>query len=156
LNNAPDSFGKKEFRLGSQVVLCDREATIAAYKKTPLGGADECSCIYCKNFAQLRDKAYPIEFLAVLDQLGIDWKKETEVYELGAGRKGTDRLYGGWFDFVGEAVTGVEETIVGLVPEGFTFRFEKSSLVSSAMPPGKTLQVCFNTYLSWVLPEDPE
>jgi len=78
----------------------DRTATIAAYARIERGGSDTCSCNGCRNFVAARDKVYPSEFIALLSSLGIDSRKDGEVYhnaQLSPGRHD----YGGWFHFVG-------------------------------------------------------
>jgi hypothetical protein len=78
----------------------DRTATIAAYARIVRGGSDACSCNGCRNFVAARDKVYPSEFIALLCSLGIDSRKDGEVYhnaQLAPGRHD----YGGWFHFVG-------------------------------------------------------
>jgi hypothetical protein len=78
----------------------DRTATIDAYARIERGGSDTCSCIGCRNFVAARDNVYPSEFIALLNSLGIDSRKDGEVYhnaQLSPGRHD----YGGWFHFVG-------------------------------------------------------
>jgi hypothetical protein len=78
----------------------DRDATILAYGRAELGGADTCNCVTCRNFRVARAQAFPLQFLALLDEWGIDSRKDGEVYYL--GRLGPGRhCYGGWFHFVG-------------------------------------------------------
>ena len=79
----------------------DRDATAKAYAETPLGGADTCDCAWCRNFRLARDAVFPPAFLALLDDLGIDARKDGEVYA--CGMLGENRhFYGGWFHFVGQ------------------------------------------------------
>jgi len=78
----------------------DRAATILAYGRTERGGADTCDCAGCRNFRVARAEAFPTEFLALLDKLGVDPRKDAEVYHnarLAPGRHD----YGGWYHFVG-------------------------------------------------------
>jgi hypothetical protein len=70
-----------EALFGDQTVRYDREATAAIYGTLEHGDADECGCIYCKNFAVQRDLVYPASFKSVLEQLGIDFNKEGEIFE---------------------------------------------------------------------------
>ena len=78
----------------------DRDSTILAYRRTACGGADTCNCAGCRNFRLARAASLPTEFLALLDTLGIDSRKDAEVYHnarLAPGRHD----YGGWYHFVG-------------------------------------------------------
>ena len=79
----------------------DRDATIAAYAETELGASDYlCDCSGCRNFRLARAQVFPGGFLALLDRLGIDPLKESEVFQyarLAPGR----HSYGGWYHFIG-------------------------------------------------------
>jgi hypothetical protein len=81
--------------IGDQQLRFDREATVIAYSEMRRGDADHCTCTACRNFALLRDKAYPGTFRSLLNQLGIDARKEGEAVHYGP--KGDLHFYGGWF-----------------------------------------------------------
>ena len=93
-------FGKATFN-------ADVRATAEAYALAPAGGADECSCVWCRNFRLARGAAYPPAFVAFLAELGIDANKEGEVWSGGSQKPG-HHSYGGWFHFVGQ-LDGEEE-----------------------------------------------
>jgi hypothetical protein len=94
-----ETFGEWKFTI-------DREATLRAYAQAKAGGADSCSCNGCRNFRLARERAFPRDFLLLLERLGIDPCKDGEVYLLGRDGPG-GQPYGGWFHFVGELhVTG--------------------------------------------------
>src|SRR5262245_30546210 len=80
---------------GQWKYTADREATILAYGRTERGRADTCDCAGCRNFRVARAACFPARFLALLDELGIDPRKDAEVYHNGGGS------YGGWYHFVG-------------------------------------------------------
>lgn len=85
---------------GQWKYTADRDATILAYGRTERGGADTCNCADCRNFSVARADSFPAEFLALLVELGIDPRKDAEVYHnarLAPGR----HCYGGWYHFVG-------------------------------------------------------
>jgi len=72
---------KNELYVGQQKILFDREATAALYRHTIMvPGADQCSCIPCKNFAAQRGTGFPEEFRQFLNELGADPLKEWEVF----------------------------------------------------------------------------
>jgi hypothetical protein len=78
----------------------DRDATILAYGRTDCGGADTCDCAGCRYFRVARADVFRAEFLALLDKLGVDPRKDAEVFHyarLAPGRHD----YGGWYHFVG-------------------------------------------------------
>ena len=138
-----------ELRIGDQLIRFDREATVAAYSQVPQGDANRCPCSGCRNFALLRDKAYPDDFQAFLTTLGIDVNKEGEAFSYGP--KGQGHYYGGWFYFVGE----LEETSERLVDSDGDFQYFVGT--SFPRPPeifGKTVSaVEFTTLIPWVLEE---
>lgn len=137
-----------ELRLGDQLIEYDQELTIAAYRDILVGGADECGCDDCRNFAAQRGSVYPEQFLALLDQLGIDARKEGEVYE--CDKNASDmHLYGGWFYFVGRLVVPGEY----LVEAGpFSYHFATSFPQPPEPFAGRpVLTVEFYTRLPWLL-----
>lgn len=96
----------EQLQAGDQTVRYDRQRTLDAYRSITNGGAENCGCLHCRNFAAQRDRAYPMSFRRMLESLGISVEKEGEVYECG----GDDslRLYGGWFYFAGQVVKAGE------------------------------------------------
>jgi hypothetical protein len=88
------------FRLGDQTFNFDKSATKAAYALLEGGYTDWCGCDPCRNFALQRTTAYPPEFRALLDRLGVDTMNEGEAFEYGPEPSGK-HLYGGWFYFIG-------------------------------------------------------
>jgi hypothetical protein len=143
-----------ELQFGDQTVRYDREATAAIYATLKHGGAEECGCVFCRNFAAQRSLIYPASFRALLEQLGIDPDKEQEAFEYGPVEDGC-HLYGGWFYFVGEMVVADERN--SSVPDAHQFEFFFTSVGPDAPEfrgrPRLTLE--FTTHLKWVLPESP-
>ena len=86
--------------LGQSKYTADRDATILAYGRTERGGADTCNCAGCRNFRLARAESFPTEFLALFDKLGIDPRKDAEVYHNARVAPGRHD-YGGWYHFVG-------------------------------------------------------
>jgi hypothetical protein len=78
----------------------DRETTVLAYKKAEPGAADMCDCASCRNFVLARALVFPVEFLGLLDQLGIDPHKDAELYSRPHSAQGFQEC-AGWFHFVG-------------------------------------------------------
>jgi hypothetical protein len=87
------TFGEWEF-------TCDALATREAYALAEAGGSDTCACAYCRNFRLVRDRVYPAAFVAFLGSLGMDPRKDGEVYHNGEIESGKHH-YAGWFHFVG-------------------------------------------------------
>lgn len=104
------TFGDWEF-------ACDRDATIAAYSRAELGGSGTCSCNGCRNFSAARSQVFPPAFLFLLESLGIDSRKDSEVYRMAQLAPGR-HVYGGWFHFVGTLDRTGDFPVVALA-EGF-------------------------------------
>lgn len=79
----------------------DRAATEAAYSAAPTGGTEECGCETCRNYALVRERVLPQEFVSFLRSVGIDPCKEAEAYHNARMSRGVHH-YGGWYHFVGE------------------------------------------------------
>jgi len=117
-----------ELRVGDQLIRFDRDATISMYWKVAEGDANSCACSGCRNFAQLRSKAYPAGFRDLLATLGIDSSKESEaVYH---GPKGDQHFYDVRFWFVGQLIETGERS----VKIGDEFQY----WIGTAVPPGST------------------
>jgi hypothetical protein len=141
-----------EMRVGDQTIRCDRNRTQYVYSTIEKGGADECGCIYCQNFAAQRDSAYPDSFKLLLDRLGIDPAKEGEAYEIGP-IDGGKFSYGGWLYFTGEMIeAGTKNTTL----DAFEFWFTTKCPDAPAFHGGPLLAVEFLTAINWVLAVRPE
>jgi hypothetical protein len=77
------------------------EETQRIYAKIRSGGADTCNCLPCRNYRLVRDEAYPPKFHALLDELGVDYRKELEVC-FGVPLPNGLHFYDGWFCLVGK------------------------------------------------------
>lgn len=141
-----------EVRIGDQTIRYDREATAAAYASLEQGLAEECDCIFCKNFAAQRNLVYPASFRALLDRLGIDPNKEGEAFEHGPVEDGC-HLYGGWFYLVGEMVAWGERKTSAADSHQFEFFFTSIGPNVPAFRGGPRLTLEFETHVKWVLAE---
>jgi len=143
-----------QIQLGDQTIRHDRERTKAAYSTMERGDAERCGCAYCLNFATQREAVYPQTFRQLLNQLGIDFAKEGEVYECGL-LDGKLRGYGGWFYFAGE-LTAPGERLTD-ADSGFQYWVASAErLPTPAADFGKSvLAVQFFTKLPWVVAERP-
>jgi hypothetical protein len=143
-----------ELRIGDQLVRYDRELTLHAYAQIEKGGAEECGCSHCKNFAAQRALAYPGSIPVLLEKLGIDLNKEGEVYEVYA--EGRTVHYGGWFYFSGQLIAAGK--YLG-TESGTDFQFH---LVDARYLPkpsvnfgDQVLAIDFTTTLPWILEGEP-
>jgi hypothetical protein len=70
------------------------------YNHVPIGGPEACGCSHCRNFAAARCQIYPAEVLSLFEELGTDFSKESEVYQMDRLESGL-HLFDGWFHCVG-------------------------------------------------------
>lgn len=83
----------------------DFTRTSEVYKNVEKGSPEGCGCNDCKNFVAIREIIYPQEFKNLLLDLGIDYKKESEIYHMAKLDNGLHH-YGGWFHFKGKMIEG--------------------------------------------------
>jgi hypothetical protein len=86
-------------------IQCDSDATREAFSRVAIGSPERCACADCVNFAAARSRAYPSEVLSVFDQLGIDSRKESEIWHTHRDANGLHH-YGGFFHFIGVIESG--------------------------------------------------
>ena len=145
-----------ELTVGPQKVRFDLGATRALYEQTiRIPGAEDCGCIYCKNYAAQRHGIFPAEFLRLLEELGINPAKEWEAFNYDFDVKDPHRLslYGGWFLFVGDLLDHLETPPP--LKNGFA-RWVTRSFPTGTLPDGLDLcAVEFLIELPWVLEETP-
>jgi hypothetical protein len=103
----------------------DREATAKAYAETEIGGSESCECAYCRNFRVARTEVFPDSFLALLDNLAIDFRKAAEVCEFSSMGPGF-RHYSGWYHFIGDLREGSDRDLFELAP-GFGIGFSRDN-----------------------------
>jgi hypothetical protein len=140
----------------------DPDATRRCFAQLVVGTG--CTCIYCRNFDAAAGRTFPVEFVVLLDALGIDPAKPAELCHWCREASG---LYftGGWFHLVGSIVAG--EDVVREVNGTGTFQFEelvprlefgfsaRLALVPQAFAGHPLVQLEFQTRVPWVL-DEPE
>ena len=146
--------------IGRWSIRCDPETTRGAFLRVSKGSPESCGCGDCLNFAAARDRAYPSQVLAIFEQLGIDSRKESEVWHTHRDESGLHH-YGGFFHFVGAIESGKEaiqmvnghgtfdwETIGDDFEFGFT---SNTALVLKSFANSSVVQFEFQTKLPWLL-----
>jgi hypothetical protein len=83
----------------------DRDLTHQTYAAVVSSGADSCVCSDCKNYVAYRSQAFPVEIATLLADLGIDYRKEVEVFRYEVLSNGLHHL-AGWFHFKGRVLAG--------------------------------------------------
>lgn len=142
------------------VLEVDRKSTEQAYHAVSASGADTCSCSNCKNYVAFRDKVFPAEIKELLDNLGIDYRKEVEIISWEVLPGGL-RHIGGWFHFKGRILKGKDYRIplpgggytfdLTKVAENFSIGFAKGSDLSFFEDKADLVQVEFDTNIPWVI-----
>jgi hypothetical protein len=139
----------------SWVIDYDDELTREIFKDV-ISGPLSCKCGNCKNFTQAREQVYPENFKKVLNQLGIDYQKETEVFQITRIKAGW-HLYGGWFHFAGQikkASENEELSMCGRDSEkpDFVWSFNnKQDLIPKAFGQNPVVQINWNGKVPWVI-----
>lgn len=136
--------------------------THRCYAKIQIGTG--CPCIQCCNFNACDVQTFPSEFVAILEELGIDPAKPAELchwYREPSGLFFT----GGWFHLVGSIISGedampIEGNVGNFCFEqfqtGLEFGFTTNlCLVPEVFAEMPLLQLEFQTRVSWVLAEPP-
>lgn len=89
------------------VLHVDPERTRESYSQIATGGAEECGCEPCENFAAARGSVYPPEVLELFERLGVNPMLEAEVMHLCRLPNGLHQ-YAGWLHLVGQIAEGGE------------------------------------------------
>ena len=145
------------------------QATRRCYSQIEKSGSDACGCANCKNFALVRDRAYPSEVLDLFSSFGIDFRKESEVHYYGRTSAGL-HTYRGWFYLVGAIEHGPEcwqklpnnqwerrfhqfrpgfEVGIGKKAE-FGFSAWETLLLSAGFADGPCVEIDFYADLPWI------
>jgi len=134
------------------ILECDVNATRAAYSEVSFGRAETCICIYCKIFVVLRDDLFQGEILELLEKLGVDYRKDTEIYE--ATLETGKHLYAGWFHSIGKIKH--KGIIITLENDLKVYFIEKKDLVFDVFEDKDLIQIEIeNAVLPWILEELP-
>jgi hypothetical protein len=128
----------------------DVGVTCAGYETISVGGVETCDCAGCRNFLAQRDSVFPAEVLKLFSELGVDYKRDAEIYHT-ARLEPNLHLYGGWFHFVG---TILKEPIGPATLDNFTIDFiPNRDLAAKAFAHQPLVQIEITVKLPWVLSE---
>lgn len=137
----------------------DRGATQITYASVVTGSAEDCKCDDCKNYVVYRPTAFPDEIILLLHQLGIDYRKESEVWRMSKDEDG-NHLYNGIFHFKGSFegkdcfVTddGSNGTFsMTDINESFSIGFRIASELTYFKDKENLVQVEFETRIPWMI-----
>lgn len=133
---------------------CDVEATSHAYESILIGGVEECECSGCRNFVKQREGVFPEEIRNLFGQLGINYKRDAEIYHITRMESGL-HLYEGWFHFIGNILK--EPIGPAKLNEHFTVDFlVGSSLAAKSFENHSLVQVEITAEIPWILREEKE
>jgi len=138
--------------LGRWQIEHDPGATRALYATLSAEPREVCTCSVCRNFRALGREAFAPGARAMLLDLGIDSGQPAEIYQVGPSEAGRV-LCGGFFHFVGRALTGDRETVAEAEGGLRYFVIATAQLVPKPFADHPVLQFEFEVSLPWVLQE---
>jgi len=140
------------------ILAHDRARTREAYAS--LGDSSlDCSCAYCRNFDLGYRDAYPEEFLALLEALGIAPQHYGEIYALGKSPQGLYH-YHGVYHFAGTVVLGpTSPDLLRAVPPHLCITFTMGSYAPGPAgqlfrSEGPVVQLEFETEVPWLVADE--
>ena len=147
--------------VGSWRITVHREATAKVYRGLQ-GDPERCGCRECRNFVAAREVVYPKVFQELLEHLGIDYRKESEVYHFCRLQNGS-HLYGGCYHCIGTVEAtgeGGSRDHICLDPARPDFRLTVGScraLAPDDFGDEELVELTFEVEVPWVLPgSEPE
>lgn len=148
---------REEIKYKDWVLSVDYERTKQVYDNVSKGSPETCTCSPCQNFAANRENIYPQEIKDLLENPGIDYHKESEIYHMGKYDRGL--YYGGWFHFKGsvETDTNTEKTNIPIT-DNFSIGFMKDYSLSyfPREEYNELVQVEFYVSSPWIIEKELE
>ena len=133
---------------------CDPAKTRRAYEEIIAGGSETCECAGCRNFLAQRERAFPKEVLDLFSELGINYRRDAEIYHQAKLESGL-HLYGGWFHFIG-SIQG-QPLGPAKVSGDFTIDFVPARhLAAASFGDEPLVQVEIAPELPWVMESEKE
>ena len=126
----------------------DKEVTPQAYSILSVS----CTCAYCQNFLSVC-RNLPVEYIHLLEQLGIDPLKPVEIVEYTENPDGT-HFYGWWYHLVGQ-ITKDSTAISVLLTPGIEMIIRNKADLADMEFPRPVIQIEFFSNLPWALAEKP-
>jgi hypothetical protein len=154
----------KTIKFKNWELIVNDELTKSTYNKVELGNADACICAECKNYSNFRDNVFPEEIKKLFLEIGIDYRKESEVTRYCKLKNGL-HFYGGWFHFKGEFIgencevqlnKSVFTFELTKITENFSIGFRLSSALTFFENKNGLVQVEFETEIPWTIEKELE
>jgi len=134
------------------ILECEVEETSKAYSIITQGSAEICDCLYCKNFSALTDDFFQGDFGKLLQNLGVDCKKDTEIYQFPFDQG--NYSYAGWFHCIGNIKQKGE--VINLENELKVYFIESNDLMFDVFKGKELIQIEFlDAILPWMMNELP-
>lgn len=96
----------QKIKIKDWVVEVDVDETAETNKRLR-SGARTCGCSGCKRFDEFREKILTEDFIKILNNLGIDYKKDIEISDVEP--PGEDVIiYNGWYHAHGRLLEGID------------------------------------------------
>jgi hypothetical protein len=135
--------------------------TQKTYSKFVAGGADSCNCSDCKNYSTYKDNVFPEEIKILFSALGVDFRKEVEIWAMKKLGNGLHEI-GGWFHFKGKIISGIDcrkpnETGNGFsvdlisISENFEIGFTTDNTLTFFDDKKGLVQIEFVAAIPWVI-----
>ncbi len=129
------------------------------YTDMDSGAAELCNCTDCENFIDNRNNLYPTEVRALLNELGVDYSKEGDIWKI--CKENNLHRYSGCFFFVGNfkgensiqpLSNSSSETILKTVTDNFSIGFCNCSYASiNSKSTHNTIQIEFEARIPWTI-----
>lgn len=145
----------------------DYDRNKVVYENIIVVDDERCACANCRNFSANRENLYPQEIKELLTALGIDYKKEIEVYQIAKLENGLHQ-YVGWFNFKGRIIEGKDGKVelpharwtldLEKVEGSFSIAFMKGAALHqfSGHEKDDLLQIKFMVESEWVIDKELE
>lgn len=143
-------MNERTINFGPWTIQADVEATKRCYEQTEDVPPEGCGCDPCRNFALVREQAYPSEIVTLFETLGIDGRKPFELSHYCRMPSGL-HLYGGWHYFCGSIERGPEPGEPNRYRLNPTFEIQlfRSDAARPPFSECPCVQVDFYTELPW-------
>lgn len=138
----------------------DKTLTENTYKNFTGNTAETCTCNNCKNYIAYRNEVFPGEIVNLFNDLGIDYRKEAEIFWHGILPDGLHQM-SGWFHFKGQILIG-KDYRVPLSSGGHTFELAQITVrffigfgagndLTFFEDDAGLVQVQFDVHIPWVI-----
>jgi hypothetical protein len=145
-------------------LIVDKELTKKTFDKIEIGGAESCICDDCKNFVHNRENIYPEEIKILFSELGVDYRKDSEICHYCRQEDGL-HFYGGWFHYKGKFIgkvctipTGIDGYTLDLtkINNTFSIGFHNNSALTFFEDKENLVQIEFEAKTNWTIEKELE